>query len=437
MRHLAPWLAVLLLACNQGDFECDHNRACNLRGDGVCTRTLHRCAYGEPACPGGLRYSSFAGEAANQCVPAIPEDLVLAWPAPQELVLDGDPTEFQIGRPLLLDSPFGVWGRVWFAWDPQGLYVAANVHDPNVTGAPDANTRLWDRDGVEILLDVNSDGGNARLPGTDDFKFLVTAFNTTEAWWGGMRPDQAWDAPLRSATQVRGTVNQATDQDEGYGVEFRIPWSDLLPRPTPGEQWGMNIKLNDQVGGNARVVQWRPGAFNFPAHAGRLGFVGPEARSDFRPRTPPLPSAPRFERQDLAAAWLGASARFQPEAPHANLFDGCVGLTAGCAAEVEDADRVTMEFDLGRTLELGYVRLFGDDRHEWVSDTWSMWVAPQRSGPWRELFSKSDALGLRWFTQDIRGAVGRFVRIRVSGRPGMGLELKELELYARVPPPAP
>ena len=44
--------------------------------------------------------------------------------------------------------------------------------------------------------------------------------------------------------KLRGTLNKRDDEDKGWSVEGRIPWTDFLRtggRPEPGEEWKLNL----------------------------------------------------------------------------------------------------------------------------------------------------------------------------------------------------
>ena len=58
----------------------------------------------------------------------------------------------------------------------------------------------------------------------------------------------AWDiAGLRTAVDLRGTINRPEDRDEGWSIETAIPWKILAEaaprraRPRAGDQWRVNF----------------------------------------------------------------------------------------------------------------------------------------------------------------------------------------------------
>jgi hypothetical protein len=112
---------------------------------------------------------------------------------------------------------------------------------------------------------------------------------------------QDWSAKLESAVQIRGTLNDDKDKDDGYAVEVRIPWSSFdkvkdLP-PAPGSLWRMNLYAMQNNDG----VAWSPileqGNFHKASRFGRVSFVlepTPVAGSDGHTATEHAPgrSAP-------------------------------------------------------------------------------------------------------------------------------------------------
>jgi hypothetical protein len=429
-------LAALTLhaaSCATPSFECEANAACDLQAGGFCDAASHRCAYPDDACTGSARFSSFAGGTAEACVSASPHDhaTVVAQRISVPVVIDGDPTELQIGPPLVLSSAFGVRGEVWFRFDEAGLYVGAVVTDPQLEATKVLEDELWLEDGIEFMVDTAHDREHGTLPRSDDYKFIVTALNARGTAWGGVRPHHAWDAEIESAVVVDGTMNQTTDADRGYTVELRIPWRVGLVAPEVGVGWGLNVKINDRYAGQTRSSIWRPdGGFNNPADAGTLLFAdGPVAVTIGDPSTP-IDPAPPFVAIDLADKVVGDSGNLDPAQPIANLFDGCLDTAPRCAAGTE-AQRFSVRFDLGQVHELHSARLFGDTRHDWTSRFVSVRHRPTAEAAWVDA-GRVPAQRDAWIVADLAGARARFVEVEVEGA-DRGVEARELQLYARLP----
>jgi hypothetical protein len=70
-----------------------------------------------------------------------------------------------------------------------------------------------------------------------------------------------WDPQMQSAVQVRGTIDNDSDVDQGWSVEMKIPLDRLMdvPRlpPQRGDRWRFNLyrlehlKRRTQIEGQA------------------------------------------------------------------------------------------------------------------------------------------------------------------------------------------
>ncbi|WP_437975493.1 ATP-binding cassette domain-containing protein [Sorangium sp. So ce295] len=89
-----------------------------------------------------------------------------------------------------------------------------------------------------------------------------------------------WSAGLASAVALRGTLDDGSDEDVGYVVEAKIPWSSFAKAkaapPSPGDAWRMNFYAMQDNGGAA----WSPilgeGNFHRARRFGRVRFVPAE-----------------------------------------------------------------------------------------------------------------------------------------------------------------
>ncbi len=70
-------------------------------------------------------------------------------------------------------------------------------------------------------------------------------------------------------THLRGTLNQSSDQDQGWTLELAIPWQSLskvaeqLP-PAKNEQWRVQINRWDGTEPNRRLSMWCPSGWKKP-----------------------------------------------------------------------------------------------------------------------------------------------------------------------------
>ncbi len=88
---------------------------------------------------------------------------------------------------------------------------------------------------------------------------------------------------VQIATNIRGTLNQTGDKDEGWSLEVAIPWKNFeelakqLP-PAPGSIWTANLNRWDGTEPNRRLSEWsdsgleKPDPHN-PRRFGKLIFV--------------------------------------------------------------------------------------------------------------------------------------------------------------------
>ena len=144
--------------------------------------------------------------------------------------------------------------KVKMLWDDGFFYVAAEMEEPHVWA------KLEKRDSVifhdndfEVFIDPDGDTH-------EYYELEVNAFGTewdlllTKPYRDDGTAIDSWDIQgLRTGIDVRGTLNDPTDTDEGWTVELAIPWSVLeecAHRPTPpedGDQWRINFSR----------VEWR------------------------------------------------------------------------------------------------------------------------------------------------------------------------------------
>ena len=145
--------------------------------------------------------------------------------------------------------------RVKMGWDDSFFYVGAELEEPHVWGTiRKKNAVMFEDNDFEVFIDPDGDGLNY-------YELEINALGTL---WelslpkpyrdGGVPLSGCNIAGLKSAVHVRGTLNDASDRDEGWSVEIAFPWEGLAQynsgRPTPpaeGDCWRVNFSR----------VQWR------------------------------------------------------------------------------------------------------------------------------------------------------------------------------------
>lgn len=155
-----------------------------------------------------------------------------ATPYPIDTLVDGSTAA---GDPADLQG-------TWYAlWDPQYLYLFANVRD-NVRSTDSSDP--WEDDSVEIYID----GGNTDETSysQSDFQYVFRPGDSTVHTGGG-----------RTGEPTAGIQYQFVDSGAGYAVEAAIPWDTL--GLAAGGQVGLELHVNDDDDGGERDEQrsWR------------------------------------------------------------------------------------------------------------------------------------------------------------------------------------
>lgn len=157
--------------------------------------------------------------------------------------------------------------RAKMLWDDQYFYVAAEMEEPHVWGTLTKHDSVIFHDNdFEIFIDP--DGDNHEY-----YELEINALNTewdlflTKPYRDSGVPVNAWEVPgLKTATHVIGTINDPSDRDTGWTVEFAIPWAVLAEhahRPAPpkdGDQWRVNFsRVEWQVRTDGKATTKVPG----------------------------------------------------------------------------------------------------------------------------------------------------------------------------------
>ena len=133
-------------------------------------------------------------------------------------------------------------------WDDTYFYVAALLEEPHVWGTLTKHDSVIFQDNdFEIFID----------PDGDNHEYYELEINVLNTEWdlflkapyrdGGPAVNE-WEIPgLKTAVHVEGTLNNSSDTDKSWSVEFAIPWKVLAEyshRPAPpldGDQWRVNF----------------------------------------------------------------------------------------------------------------------------------------------------------------------------------------------------
>ncbi len=179
------------------------------------------------------------------------------------------------GAPLVQPTALRV------CYDGERLYIAFDCVDRDVWGTfRGRNERIYDEEVVEAFL----------APSGDPRRYFELESSPRGAYWEGvidnpdgqratMRSDLDWVcAGWERAIRVRGTLDVRDDVDEGWAVEWAIPFAALgAAPPRPGARWRANFYRIDQANGG-EYSAWSPtfadpAEFHLPSYFGVLEFA--------------------------------------------------------------------------------------------------------------------------------------------------------------------
>lgn len=215
-------------------------------------------------------------------VPARPLRVVAA-PMPEPPVLDGRLDEpawaNAVAHPLVhsLDGePYDDRpATVRFAWDAQALYLGAEITDPDVwSDYARHDDPLWNQEVIELF--VFGDGAHPAPRQRSAMRYLELQVSprgiTFDARFSSHRKgDEAWDGRWQAAVDLRGTLDQRRDRDQGWSVELAVPWAEICEHT--------DASCPPAAGQRLRVNAFR---FERPADAPPIGLaLGPPRVPDF------------------------------------------------------------------------------------------------------------------------------------------------------------
>ena len=138
--------------------------------------------------------------------------------------------------------------RVKMLWDDEYFYFAADLEEPHIWATLKARDSVIFQDNdFEIFIDPDGDTHAY-------YELEVNAYATpwdlmlVQPYRDGGPAIHGWDiAGLLVGVDLRGTINDPSDRDDGWSVEIAIPWEILKEaaperrRPRAGEQWRVNF----------------------------------------------------------------------------------------------------------------------------------------------------------------------------------------------------
>jgi AraC-like DNA-binding protein len=148
--------------------------------------------------------------------------------------------------------------RYAFGFDETNLYGIFKVKDKHLTDlAQDksGSPRIMYNDAIEFYIDTQNN--SSVFMNDDDFQLIMDCTGHLTVFRGGdkflMKVERS-RVPKDTVTahfvmdykaKLRGSVNDNSDVDEGYMIEFQVAWAALGVRPKPNECFKIDVCLND------------------------------------------------------------------------------------------------------------------------------------------------------------------------------------------------
>ena len=163
--------------------------------------------------------------------------------------------------------------RARLLYDDANIYVAFDCDDPDVWGdLKNKDDAIYNEVVVEIFLDANADQKSYNELEVSPHNVQFDAAFVTRR--SDLPEAMKWDSGMVSAVQVRGTIDNDSDTDQGWSVEMQIPIARLMEvphlPPQKGDRWRFNLyrlehfKRRQQIEGQAFSPLYQGDFHNLP-----------------------------------------------------------------------------------------------------------------------------------------------------------------------------
>ena len=168
------------------------------------------------------------------------------------------------------DGPARVQTNIVAAWDDEALYVAFTTRDPDIRATMTKHDEpIYREETVEMFIAAGEPGGYVELQSSPRGVTFDASFS------GGARRNMqvGYDADFKAVCVTKGSIDDATDTDEGWSCEWRVGLASI-----PGVSMPM-----------AAGTSWRVNFFRVAKDASRLaGGDGDRPVGDESAWSPPL-----------------------------------------------------------------------------------------------------------------------------------------------------
>ncbi|MCK4872355.1 MAG: carbohydrate-binding family 9-like protein [Phycisphaerales bacterium] len=138
--------------------------------------------------------------------------------------------------------------RAKMLWDDEYFYVAAYLDEPHVWASLTEHDQIVFHDNdFEIFIDPDGDRAEYYEIEINALETIFDLFLVRTYIDGGPALHDWTAVGMKSAVYVEGTLNDPSDADRGWSVEFAIPWRTLAEfahKPAPprdGDVWRINF----------------------------------------------------------------------------------------------------------------------------------------------------------------------------------------------------
>ncbi len=148
-------------------------------------------------------------------------------------------------------------------WDEKYLYVGIYCEDDDIWGNfTERDQPLFKEEVVEFFIDANRNHRDYIELQVSPRGVIFDSFFERYRWprpWGRL----SYDSGMEVSVSVDGTLNNSSDRDKGWMVEFRLPWSKLGPAfhlpPEDGDEWLVNFyRLERSRRSGGEFLAWSP-----------------------------------------------------------------------------------------------------------------------------------------------------------------------------------
>jgi uncharacterized repeat protein (TIGR03806 family) len=203
--------------------------------------------------------------------------------------------------------------RAKILWDRDYIYFWAELEDSDLQSlVKERDGKTWDDDVFEVFVKPS-------VTHSGYYEFHVTPGNVQMDLFIPQRGPNAYSLyrsadsfDFKSAVRLDGTLENRSDIDRGWEVEFAVAWKDFQPtggRPEPGERWTFSLCRYDYSSGQnephlTSIAPLKRKSFHDFEHFVPIEFIAPAA--------PPHQSGYGF---DIRHPVVSSKVRGRPEPP--------------------------------------------------------------------------------------------------------------------------